>query len=447
MSNSQKVKVSCFLKEHGGRYPPSHQALTGLKRLNKIDFSGEIHLKDKPSKTGMIIVEPDSLVISGINVSKGAIAVYRGKDRITATIHYSSYAFDEKQLDIDYFIRFIKSPSFVQSLKDQVKGGIKTEIKPKHFLNLEIQLPDIQSQNKITAFFKRIENEMADLGNAISEQQSILNNLRQSILQEAIEGKLTAKWRAQHPALISGENHASKLLEKIKTEKQHLIHEGKIRKEKPLSMISNDEKPFDLPEGWVWVRLGEICENITNGDTPSTNEFKSEGEIPYLKVYNIVNQKIDFFYRPQYINREVHEQLNRSKVYPGDVIMNIVGPPLGKVAVVPNSFKEWNLNQAIAIFRCVIKAINPLIYINLLAGIEIKKIHTLGIVGQDNISLTQCKNIIFPLPPLSEQQVIVECVSGLMGIIDELGKQVVERQEQSEMLMQVVLREAFANAA
>ena len=91
--SGKRVKISQFLKEREGRYDPGDEAVLGLKRLNKIDFSGEIHLSDKGSKTDMIIVEPGDLVISGINVSKGALAVYHGEEPITATIHYSSYMF------------------------------------------------------------------------------------------------------------------------------------------------------------------------------------------------------------------------------------------------------------------------------------------------------------------------------------------------------------------
>src|SRR3989338_7138083 len=223
MANCKKVKISQFLKEREGRYDSSDEAVKSLKRLNKIDFNGEIHLSDKGSKTDMIIIKPEDLVISGINVSKGALAVYHGEEPITATIHYSSYVFDERQIDIDYFKRFVRSQSFVQTLKDQVKGGIKIEIKPKHFLPLEIHLPDIESQKEIVSFFKGIENEMDDLSGEITHQQSFLKQLRQQILQEAIEGKLTTKWRDKHPELIRGDNHASKLLEKIKAEKERLI--------------------------------------------------------------------------------------------------------------------------------------------------------------------------------------------------------------------------------
>ncbi|MBW4054641.1 MAG: restriction endonuclease subunit S, partial [Proteobacteria bacterium] len=82
-------------------------------------------------------------------------------------------------------------------------------------------------------------------------------------------------------------------------------------------------------------------------------------------------------------------------------------------------------------------------YLYLNEGAEIRKIQTLGVVGQDNISLTQCREMIIPLPPLAEQQAIVARVDSLMAVIDELEIQVVERKEQAHLLMQTVLREAF----
>jgi len=258
MSNWRETEVSEFLKERVGRYKPNDPTVSKLKRLDKIDFTGGMHFSDKSSKTDMIVAKKGDLVISGINVAKGALAVYGGDVDITATIHYSSYQFDDEKINVEYFKRFLKSPKFIQLLKDQVKGGIKTEIKPKHLLPLKIVLPDIDTQKSIVEFFQRTENEIGDIDFHISQQHAYIKQLRQSILQEAVEGKLTAEWRKQNPSLISGENHAAHLLEKIKAEKERLIKEGKIKKQKPLPAMSEDEKPFALPEGWIWCRLGLI---------------------------------------------------------------------------------------------------------------------------------------------------------------------------------------------
>lgn len=95
----QKVPISSFLKERESRIKPAEANKMGLRRLNKINFSGEIHLSDKSTNTGMIIIKTGDLVISGINVEKGAVAVYQGKEDILATIHYSAYIYDKNKID------------------------------------------------------------------------------------------------------------------------------------------------------------------------------------------------------------------------------------------------------------------------------------------------------------------------------------------------------------
>ena len=84
--------------------------------------------------------------------------------------------------------------------------------------------------------------------------------------------------------------------------------------------------------------------------------------------------------------------------------MNIVGPPLGKVAIIPDDYDEWNCNQAISIFRCIDSEINPFIYNYLCAGFYLNYLHYKGMAGQDNISVTMCKKLVIGLPPLEEQK-------------------------------------------
>ena len=447
MGEWKRVKIGQFLKERGGRYDPGDETIQGLKRLNKIDFSGEIHLSDKWSKTDMIVVEPGDLVISGINVSKGAIAVYHGEDAITATIHYSSYIFDEHQIEIDYFKRFVRSQSFIQVLKDQVKGGIKTEIKPKHFLRLEIHLPDLESQKDTVSFFMRIENEMHDLSGEITHQQTFLTQLRQKIYQEAIEGKLTAEWRKQNPALISGDNHASKLLEKIRAEKGRLNKEKiKIKKDKQLPPIADAEMPFDLPDGWLWCRLGDIILHLPrNGYSPK--EVARETSIKSLKLgattYGIFNPR-EF----KYIADEIPED-SVFWLEPGDILIQRSNSLdyVGVSAIYTGKSKEFifpDLMIKIKIMRPL--AVN-LIYIFLSSPLIRDYFRSRAKGSQQTmpkINQGVVINTSIPIPPIDEQSAIVERVDRLMGMIDELEKHVTERKHQSEMLMQSVLREAVA---
>ena len=160
----QKTKISEFLTERTDRFKPDKANELGLPRIEKIDFSGTIYINNfKPTKTGMILVKEGDLVISGINVEKGALAIYKGETDALATIHYSSYTYDENKIDIEYLKWYLQSNIFRNILKEQVKSGIKTEIKPKTFLNLEIMLPDLTTQKQIALKLNKLEWNVKDL--------------------------------------------------------------------------------------------------------------------------------------------------------------------------------------------------------------------------------------------------------------------------------------------
>lgn len=166
-----------------------------------------------------------------------------------------------------------------------------------------------------------------------------------------------------------------------------------------------------MPDGWCWCNLGEIA-YVASGSTPDKSSFVPQG-IPYIKMYNLKNQKIDFDFKPQYIKEEVHNgKLQRSRTEVGDLIMNIVGPPLGKLAIIPSSLPQANFNQAAVLIRPYLhkNIINVYIKAYLEEMSEINSISTKGSAGQVNISLTQSQNIRIPLPPFSEMVRIIKAL-------------------------------------
>ena len=419
---------------------PSSYTVYGVSNSEGITVTGKLASKDI---SNYIVLTRNCFAYNPYRINVGSIGFTQ--EDLNGCVSPAYVVFKTKpNLSPEFLFLYLKS-EYGNHLINWFgnRGGVRNALRYDDLCNLDIPVIDYNAQLKILKRIKQIQAITSKIDTELEEQKRNIVALRQQILQDAIEGKLTPDWRKKNPALITGENHASKLLEKIKSEKSRLIHTGAIPKEKLLASIDDIEKSFVLPVGWTWCRLGEICGFITKGTTPPTHELKADSDIPYLKVYNIVDQKINFFYRPQFVSNAIHGKLSRSKVFPGDILMNIVGPPLGKVAIVPNDFPEWNINQALAIFRPVINEINAFLYTYLLVGFEIKKINTLGVVGQDNISLTQCRNIIFPLPSLAEQVEIMKQVGISMKTIDNLEKQAIERQSQSKMLMQSVLREAF----
>ena len=256
--------------------------------------------------------------------------------------------------------------------------------------------------------------------------------LRKAILQLAVMGKLVAQDPSDEPA--------SELLKEIKEEKQQLLKEGKLRKVKALPEIMANEVPFSIPKGWMWTRVDDFCTEITSGSTPSKSIFSDEKGIPFLKVYNIRNQKIDFAYRSQYVEKEYHTTKGkRSCLLPGDVVMNIVGPPLGKVAIIPDEFPEYNCNQAIALFRPVKKGLSSYLYLYLLAGKFLEQIELIGTAGQDNISVTKSRSIIIPLPPVQEQNRIIEKSTQLMALCDTLEHHIENATHKQTVLLNAVM--------
>ncbi|WP_296031330.1 restriction endonuclease subunit S [uncultured Treponema sp.] len=436
-----KVKISDFLTERQGRYKPDDVKIAVYKRLEKIDFSGTIHISEKPTKTDMILVYPGDLVISGINVAKGAVAVYQGQEPVCATIHYSSYIFDDKKVDLEYFKYFVKSPSFVSALQQQVKGGIKTEIKPKHLLPLEITIPNLETQRQIvkqvSENFKRLE----ELNEEIESQETYTKRLRQNILQNAIEGKLTVEWRKTH-TLEKGnpDFDVEALFEQVQKEKKY------DRKQKTLAPITEEEMPFEIPNSWKWVRLGEIInEPPKNGYSPKSVNFATSTKTLKLGAvtYGIFNPN-EYKYINEIIPRDScywlkngdfliersnsHEYVGICAIYDGK----------DNEFIYPDLLMKFRVNELLSeklIHKILISSFSRKYFMSKAKGAQ----KTMPKINQETVV-----NAMLPLPPLAEQKEIVAKIESLLSKVTELEEQIQERKKLSGLLMQSVLKNAFA---
>ena len=332
-------------------------------------------------------------------------------------------------------LRIVKKVEQLMSLCDQLEQQSLTSLDAHQQLveTLLGTLTDSQNAEELAENWARI-NEHFD---TLFTTEASVDALKQTILQLAVMGKLVPQDPNDEPA--------SELLKRIAQEKAQLVKEGKIKKQKPLPPISDEEKPFELPEGWCFCRMDDLCSAITSGSTPSKEIFSTDEGIPYLKVYNIRNQQIDFKYQPQFIQRQYHfEKMQRSILYPGDVIMNIVGPPLGKIAIIPDHYPEWNCNQAIVLFRLIKKDLNKYVYNYLLSGVFLDFIELIGTAGQDNISIAKSKNIVIPLAPVNEQNRIVEKLTEIINIAEKL-KHKINITKQTQLHLADALTDAAIN--
>lgn len=435
-SKWKKVKIGDFLTERIGRYKPDDPKITALKRIEKINFNGEIYLADKSSRTDMIIVKDGDLIISGINVAKGAIAVYKGKDDVCATIHYSSYIFDENKINIEYFQWFLKSESFLKLISEQVKGGIKTEIKSKHILPIEISLPNLEIQQDIVEKLNQRLSRINIIALKNTYRSGNITSLRQQILQDAITGKLSEKWRRDNSNIESAEV----LLEKIKAEKERLVKEGKIRKQKPLPTITENEIPFEIPEGWVWCRLGEVIEYSENLDI--------HRYLPHNTIVNYVD--IESIDNTNQIIREVKQRSvdelstrARRTLKKGYILYSTVRPYLKNIAVIDQELENFIGSTGFNVFRPL--QINLRYVFNYLLTPYVNETFKELMVGFNSPSITneQFEKILVPLPPLAEQHYIVERIESLFAKLGSIKDINTENQTNIDLLNQVILKEMF----
>lgn len=240
---------------------------------------------------------------------------------------------------------------------------------------------------------------------------------------------------------IDTQKNESKILRKvddlISLCKQQLAKLDELVKARFVEMFGDDIYPK--------VKVSRVCDFITKGTTPPNNlisEKYSSDKVPYLKVYNLsFTGKLLFDTAPQYVPENIHNGvLARSKVYPNDVLMNIVGPPLGKFALVTDEFSEWNINQAIAIFRAKEK-VNPKYLLFALMQPEVLKPFLRQAVGirQLNLSLAQCRDLEIPLPPLSVQSEFAAFVER----VDQQKQTVQQSLEKLELMKKALMQEYF----
>jgi len=444
--NWQPTKLSEFLTERDGRIKYESANQLGLQRIKKIDFSGNIHLDaETDTKTDMIRVKSGDLVISGINAAKGAIAVHAEDDDVLATIHYSAYEFNPDRISVDFLKWFFKSSEFSDLLREQIPGGIKTELKPKHILPLQVKLPRLSEQITVAERLNRFRLEQLKLEHEITHQQSLLAKLKQAILQEAIQGKLTADWRAAHP----GVEPASQLLHRIQAEKARLIAAKKLRPEKPLPNISPDVIPFEIPNGWEWCRLGSLLEEKPrNGVSLKPVDYETKAKT--LKLSATSSGTFDGT-QTKYLDLDV-EADSYLWLRDGDILIQRANSLdlVGTAAVYRGAENEFIYPDLMMKCRTVFAESTDFVH-HVLSAKHTRnyfKEKASGSAGNmPKVNQETVTYALIPLPPLAEQAAIVERVEGLMATCRALEAEIEHARTHAAHLLQAVLKEAFAPAA
>ena len=318
-------------------------------------------------------------------------------------------------------------------VKATATGTSKLAINRKSFSNYQIYLVDIEKQTQLLHKLDKMKSISDGLLQTIQQQQKYAEMLRQSILQQAVEGKLCEQDPNDEPASV--------LLEKIKAEKERLIAEKKIKKQKPLPPISEEEKTFDLPKGWEWCRLGELVTSVTDGPHYSP-EYHDKG-IPFISGRNITLKGIDFS-TAKFISPQLHEELSkRCRPETGDILYT-KGGETGKAVVNDIDF-EFNVWVHVAVLKPSTFVYNKYLALALNSPhcYALSQKYTHG-TGNRDLGLTRMIKITVPLPPANEQQRIVQRVTKLMGQCNLLERELSISKKYASQLMESVLQEAFS---
>ncbi|UQF71799.1 restriction endonuclease subunit S [Vagococcus lutrae] len=238
--------------------------------------------------------------------------------------------------------------------------------------------------------------------------------LKASILQYAMQGKLVPQNPEDEPASV--------LLEKIKAEKEQLIAEGKIKKEKALPEITEEEKPFDIPENWEWVRIGDLFQIKGGKRVPKGMSLIDEPtEHVYIRVTDMKNGTIDPS-KIKYLPDDVYEKIKNYYVESNDLYITIAGT-IGKIGKIPIEFNGSLLTENAVKLQNMFEINNDyLVYALQSEVVQTGFMSLVNKVAQPKLSIRSINSTLFPLPPLEEQQRIVEKIEELLPLIDQYGE-------------------------
>lgn len=305
---------------------------------------------------------------------------------------------------------------FMESLLywDQLRNGTIATAQPncngKTLSKMILPLPPLAEQKRIVA---KIEELLlyVDRYAAAYEKLEQFNakfpeDMKKSILQYAIQGKLVE----QRPEEGTGEE----LYQQIQTDKQQLIKEGRIKKEKPLAEIADDEIPFDIPESWKWVRLGDLA-NINGGFAFKSTNYTSEG----VRVIRISDFNERGFVNDKIVRYPYDDSLSQYVLDLKNILLCMTGGTVGKSLFITELDEKMVVNQRVATIK--VNSVMPeYVYQAILAPITQKVIQDSKNSTNDNISMDTIKDFLIPLPPLAEQKRIVAKLEEILPLCERL---------------------------
>lgn len=286
------------------------------------------------------------------------------------------------------------------------KGTVgQQRVKSDVIKNYMVAVPPKEEQQRIIEKIESIFSALDTIDTLQGQYQDNLATLKSKIIDAGIQGKLTEQ--------LPEDGTAEELYQQIQQEKLALEKAGKIKKAKPLPPISDEEKPFDIPDNWKWVRLDDICKSVMDGDHQPPPQVKSG--VPFLVISNISSGKIDLT-ETRHVPQEYFDALSEERIAcKGDVLFTVTGSfgiPV-KVTVKEN----FCFQRHIALLKPLMDA--DYLYWALRSQFVYKQCDDVAIgVAQRTVGIKPLRNMIIPLPPLAEQKRIVAKLEELLPLCE-----------------------------
>ena len=376
------------------------------------------------------------IVLSSANSQElvGKSAIFKQKNGIEFTFGaFLTVIRPKPETDPRYLAYILRSPDILRQFRGDSSATTNiSNLSNSKLAPIGIPCPDLNAQKKIA---NRIDLLFSEIDSGTKELENVKQNLelyRQSVLNAAIQGKHFPQDLKDEPA--------SALLEKIKKEKEQLISEKKIKREKPFSPVSKEELPFELPEGWEWTCLSNVCESITDGDHQAPP--KSNTGIPFI-VISDMNKGIINLDTDRKVPKEYYNDLSYvRKPKAGDILFSVTGS-YGIPEMVRTNDK-FCFQRHIAILRPTKFVLGEYIYLFLKSKFCFNQATSCATgTAQMTVPLSGLRKILIPVPPKNAQVNIVDNVKLVLEAVNVQSNAIEKSILDSALLKQSILKKAF----
>lgn len=338
----------------------------------------------------------------------------------------------------EYVYAITKTKQFLESGKQEMTGCAGQQRVPTSFIEYYlIPVPPISEQQRITQTIKELLNIVEILENDKLDLSDLIKQTKAKVLDLAIKGKLVPQDTNDEPA--------DKLLEKIREEKEKLIKEGKLKRDKNETFIFknsddnsyyeqidgetvyiDDDLPFEIPDSWRWCRFNNFSlystDYVANGSFASLNEnvniYKTPNYALLIKTQDFAN---NFTKDLTYIDKQSYEFLQKSKLFGGELMLSNIGASIGKAFIIPNLQRPMSIAPNSIIIKFLDNITTKYVYFLILShfGQSILKGFTAG-TAMPKFNKTQLRETLLPYPSYDEQKRIVYKIENIFSYLDNL---------------------------